>query len=145
MTRRGRLYVAALGFLCGLGLGGCPGTVQKFTDIQCTTLCQSARACGVIPSALGGVMGATSDEDYVDLCAERCLSSNPARADIAKAILDKAKVEIDRHQIVLDKPIKGTGEFEIPVKVHADIEVVMTLKVKAEKDEEDDSEGGSDN
>ena len=66
-------------------------------------------------------------------------------ADIAKAILDKAKVEIDRHQIVLDKPIKGTGEFEIPVKVHADIEVVMTLKVKAEKDEEDDSEGGSDN
>lgn len=86
MTRRGRLYVAALGFLCGLGLGGCPGTVQKFTDIQCTTLCQSARACGVIPSALGGVMGATSDEDYVDLCAERCLSSNPARADIAKIV-----------------------------------------------------------
>ncbi len=65
-------------------------------------------------------------------------------ADIAKAILEKAKVEIDRHNIVLDKPIKGTGDFEIPVKVHPDIEVVMSVKVKAEKDgddAEDDSEG----
>lgn len=57
-------------------------------------------------------------------------------ADIAKAIQEKAKVEIDRHNITLEKPIKNTGDFEIPVKVHADIEVVMDLKVKAQKDEE---------
>jgi hypothetical protein len=86
MTRRGRFFTAALGLLCGLGLAGCPNTALKFTSAQCTTLCQSARACGVIPSALGGVTGATSDEDYVDLCAERCLSSNPARADIATIV-----------------------------------------------------------
>ncbi len=65
-------------------------------------------------------------------------------ADIAKAILEKAKVEIDRHNITLDKPIKGTGDFEIPVKVHADIEVIMDLKVKAQKDDEgDDAEGSA--
>lgn len=56
-------------------------------------------------------------------------------ADIAKALAEKSGVEIDRHQIQLDKPIKGTGEFEVPVKVHADLEVVLTIKVKAETDE----------
>jgi large subunit ribosomal protein L9 len=56
-------------------------------------------------------------------------------ADIAKALAEKTGVEIDRHQISLDKPIKGTGEYEVPVRVHSDIEVVLTIKVKAETDD----------
>lgn len=63
-------------------------------------------------------------------------------ADIATAIADKTGVQIDRHQIHLDKPIKGTGEFEVPVKVHADIEVVMTIKVKAESAPEETAAEG---
>ncbi len=61
-------------------------------------------------------------------------------ADIAKALLEKAKVEIDRHQIDLEKPIKGTGDFEVPVKVHADIIVNLNVKVRAEKDEAEEAE-----
>ncbi|MCB1229386.1 MAG: 50S ribosomal protein L9 [Verrucomicrobiae bacterium] len=64
-------------------------------------------------------------------------------ADIAKALEEKAKVEIDRHNITLDKPIKGTGDYEIPVKVHADIEVIVALKVKAEKEDSDDEASDS--
>lgn len=61
-------------------------------------------------------------------------------ADIAKALLEKTKVEIDRHQIDLEKPIKGTGDFEVPVKVHADIIVNLNVKVRAEKDEAEGAE-----
>ncbi|MEZ4382724.1 MAG: hypothetical protein R3A79_15410 [Nannocystaceae bacterium] len=82
---RARLYAAALGLVSGVGLSGCPNATPKFTDARCTTLCQSARACGVIPSALGGA-SVSSDGDYVDLCTERCLSSDPSRADIATIV-----------------------------------------------------------
>ncbi|MCB1077903.1 MAG: 50S ribosomal protein L9, partial [Verrucomicrobiae bacterium] len=61
-------------------------------------------------------------------------------ADIAKAIAEKAGVEIDRHLIILDKPIKGTGDFEVPVKVHADLEVILNVKVKAEAEEKAEGE-----
>ena len=61
-------------------------------------------------------------------------------ADIAKAIEEKTKIEIDRHHIVLDKPIKSTGDFDVPVKVHTDIEVSLSVKVKAEKEDEETEE-----
>lgn len=37
-------------------------------------------------------------------------------------------VEVDRHRILLDAPIRTIGEFDIRVRLHAD--VVPTLKVK---------------
>ncbi|MEN3943311.1 50S ribosomal protein L9 [Prosthecobacter sp. SYSU 5D2] len=55
--------------------------------------------------------------------------------DIAKAVADSAaKVELDRHQIQLEKPIKTTGTFEIPVKLHADVNCFLKLTVIAESD-----------
>ena len=60
-------------------------------------------------------------------------------SDIAEAIKEKTGAEIDRHHIVLDKPIKSTGDFDIPVKVHTEIEVSLALKVKAEKTEEEEA------
>ena len=58
-------------------------------------------------------------------------------SDIATAIKDKTGATIDRHHIVLDKPIKSTGDYEVPVKVHPDIEVSLNVKVKPEKSEEE--------
>ncbi len=51
-------------------------------------------------------------------------------ADRVKAELG-GNVEFDRHKIVLDQPIKATGEFEIPVKVHHDVTAKIALTVKA--------------
>lgn len=52
-------------------------------------------------------------------------------ADIAALIADKSKLEIDRHQILLDKPIKTLGSYDIPIKLHAEVEAEITLRVLA--------------
>ncbi len=51
--------------------------------------------------------------------------------DIAKAITEATKLEIDRHMIVLEKPIKSTGNFEIAVKLGHEITVTIKLAVSA--------------
>ncbi len=51
-------------------------------------------------------------------------------SDIAAAILEKTKIDLDRHILQLDKPIKSTGTFDIPVKIHSDIEVSVSIRVK---------------
>jgi large subunit ribosomal protein L9 len=62
--------------------------------------------------------------------------------DIQKAIAESsAKVELDRHQIQLDKPIKATGIFEVPIKVHPDVECVMKIHVNAADAAEGEKEG----
>lgn len=47
--------------------------------------------------------------------------------DIADAMLEVG-VEVDKRKILLDKPIKETGTFQVPVKVHHDV----TSSVKVE-------------
>ena len=50
--------------------------------------------------------------------------------DIAEAVKAKTKIELDRHAIQLEKPIKSTGTFDIPVKLHSEIEVSLSVTVK---------------
>lgn len=57
--------------------------------------------------------------------------------DIAEAVKAKSKVELDRHQFELEKPIKTLGEYEIPVKLHHGVDCVLKLKVRAEEEEEE--------
>jgi len=45
------------------------------------------------------------------------------------------KIEIDRHRIHLEKPIKETGAHEIQVKLHADVVAKLTVNVKAKTEE----------
>lgn len=54
-------------------------------------------------------------------------------ADLADKLRTElgGNVTVDRHKIVLDQPIKGTGEFEIPVKLHSDVTAKFSLVVKA--------------
>ncbi len=63
--------------------------------------------------------------------------------DIAEALNDKSKrFNIDRHQLTLDKPIKSTGSFDIPIRLHSDVEASVTVTVKAqESGEETEDEG----
>ena len=55
--------------------------------------------------------------------------------DIAKALAEEANVEIDRHQIVLEKPIKNTGNFEIVVKLGHEVTATIKLAVAAAGEE----------
>ena len=66
-------------------------------------------------------------------------------ADVAKLINEKSKLNIDRHQILLDKPIKTLGSFEIPIKIHSTHPASITLRVVApKKEEEEDDKKASD-
>ncbi|WP_038170307.1 50S ribosomal protein L9 [Verrucomicrobium sp. BvORR106] len=61
--------------------------------------------------------------------------------DIQKAVAESAaKVELDRHQIDLDKPIKSTGVFEVPVKLHAQVNCFLKITVTAADGEETEAE-----
>ena len=52
--------------------------------------------------------------------------------DIIKAVAESsAKVTLEKHQIELDKPIKTTGTFEVPVKIHDDVDCFLKITVTA--------------
>ncbi len=70
--------------------------------------------------------------------------------DIALLINEKAKsLNIDRHQILLDKPIKTLGTYEIEVKIHPTLVGKISVRViapdekgdKAEKSEKREKDG----
>ena len=57
--------------------------------------------------------------------------------DIQKAVAaSSAKIELDRHQIDLDKPIKSSGTYEVPVKLHANINCFLKITVTASEGDE---------
>ncbi len=67
--------------------------------------------------------------------------------DIVTRIKNEIGVEIDRHKIVLEHPIKTTGEHEVAIKLHHDVPTHFTFQVKSNEApkteapaEEDDSD-----
>ncbi len=53
---------------------------------------------------------------------------------------DRQFRDIDRKQIQLKKPIKRTGDFEVEVKIHQDINATLKIKISAEA--QDDAANG---
>ncbi len=62
-------------------------------------------------------------------------------SDIAARIKSElgGKIEIDRHRIQLERPIKESGSHEIIIKLHSDVSTKLNLIVKA-KGSDDKSE-----
>ncbi|RLB42255.1 MAG: 50S ribosomal protein L9 [Deltaproteobacteria bacterium] len=55
--------------------------------------------------------------------------------DIAEA-LEKQGIVVDRRKIVLDRPIKEVGEFEVKVKIYPEVTGNLKVTVEAEGAEE---------
>ncbi|MEA2040457.1 MAG: 50S ribosomal protein L9 [Thermodesulfobacteriota bacterium] len=55
--------------------------------------------------------------------------------DIASQ-LEKQGITIDRKKIVLEKPIKSLGEFEIPIRIYPDVTGLLKVVVQPEKKQE---------
>lgn len=53
-------------------------------------------------------------------------------SDISQA-LEEAGVVVERKLIKLDEPIKSLGEFQVPIKVHADVAAELTVQVIKEE------------
>ena len=49
--------------------------------------------------------------------------------EVAKAIMDEAKIEIDKKKIVME-PIKALGEQHVKLKLHEDINAEIIVKVE---------------
>jgi large subunit ribosomal protein L9 len=52
--------------------------------------------------------------------------------DIAEA-MEKADITIDRRKLVLDKPIKSLGEYEVTIKLHPEATGTIKVVVAAEE------------
>lgn len=55
--------------------------------------------------------------------------------DIMKRMKNELGVEVDRHRLVLEHPIKSTGEHEVQVKLHSDVTARLVFTVKSATDE----------
>ena len=51
--------------------------------------------------------------------------------DIATRLKNEVGADIERHRIVLEHPIKSTGEHEIAIKLHPDVTATMKFIVKS--------------
>ncbi len=53
-------------------------------------------------------------------------------ADIAAAVKNQTKVELDRRKITLAEPLKELGSAEVPVQLHTEVTATLVIEVVAE-------------
>ncbi|PYK10248.1 MAG: 50S ribosomal protein L9 [Verrucomicrobia bacterium] len=66
--------------------------------------------------------------------------------DIMNRIKNEVGAEIDRHKIVLERPIKDTGEHEVAIKLHHDVTAQLIFQVKSAEQPHErgaEAEGGA--
>jgi len=51
--------------------------------------------------------------------------------DIEDKLLADAEIKVDRHRIRIERPIKESGEIEVPIQLHADVTATLKIEVKA--------------
>lgn len=51
--------------------------------------------------------------------------------DIAEKVQSESGQEIDRHRIVLERPIKESGDFTVEVRLHPDVHAKLKLNVSS--------------
>jgi len=55
--------------------------------------------------------------------------------DLVKRLKNELGNEIDRHRLVLEHPLKTTGEHEVPIKLHHDVIAKFTFQIKSATEE----------
>jgi large subunit ribosomal protein L9 len=51
--------------------------------------------------------------------------------DIEDKLLAEAEIKVDRHRIRIERPIKESGEMEVPIQLHAEVTATLKIEVKA--------------
>jgi large subunit ribosomal protein L9 len=59
--------------------------------------------------------------------------------DIVNRLKNELGAEIDRHKIVLERPIKDTGEHEVAIKLHHDVAAQLVFQVKSAEEPKTDA------
>ena len=64
--------------------------------------------------------------------AEGRLFGSVTPADVATAVQAQTGVEVDRRRLHLDEPIRALGIHEVPLRLHPEVEVRLSVEVVAE-------------
>ena len=64
--------------------------------------------------------------------------------DLAMRLKNEIGAEIDRHLIVLEHPIKSTGEHEVSIKLHHDVTASLKFQVKSATEPKPETEDAGD-
>ena len=60
--------------------------------------------------------------------------------DIVNRMKNELGIDIDRHKVVLERPIKDTGEHEVAIKLHHDVTAQFKFDVKSAEARKSDAE-----
>ena len=75
-----------------------------------------------------------ASSDLIKSASRASVTSKDIQDSLAET--DRQFRDIDRKQIILKKPIKRTGDFEVEVKIHQDINATLKIKVSATAQDE---------
>jgi len=59
--------------------------------------------------------------------------------DIVNRLKNEVGADIDRHKIVLERPIKDTGEHDVAIKLHHDVTAQLVFQVKSASEPKTDA------
>ena len=62
--------------------------------------------------------------------------------DLVKRLKNELGNEIDRHRLVLDHPLKTTGEHDVSIKLHHDVIAKFTFQIKSATEDSPKTDAG---
>lgn len=63
------------------------------------------------------------------------LFGSVTNSDVARAILDQLEEDIDRRDVRLEDPIRSLGTHQVEVKLHEEVNALVTVEVVAHEEE----------
>ena len=81
--------------------------------------------------SVAAILGSTTVTVAARASAEGRLFGSVSAADVAQAVTAQTGAEIDRAKVSLSEPIKNVGTHVVPVQLHDDVEVEVTVEVVA--------------
>jgi large subunit ribosomal protein L9 len=63
--------------------------------------------------------------------------------DIVNRLKNEVGAEVDRHKIVLERPVKDTGEHQVAIKLHHDVTAQFVFQVKSAEEPKTEAVGAA--
>jgi large subunit ribosomal protein L9 len=64
------------------------------------------------------------------------LFGSVTNGDVARAVLDQLEENIERRNVLLEDPIRALGTYSVEVKLHEEVNALVTVEVIAHEEEE---------
>lgn len=118
----------------GLAQPATEGALKQIEQLRKAMERRRARERGQAESA-AAVLKETVVEFRVRAGARNRLYGSITSADIAAAILEKTGIEVDRRNVLLERPLRQLGEYVVPIRLGAGVVGEVTVRVLNEQGE----------